>query len=96
MTNDQYDMDIIIDDISSELALLSQTSEPYYIISGSGDAWYHDVETKQLVMVSRGTEIVPMPEDPNNQLADDGMVLARAPYRFLWIPENEILEIGWN
>ena len=96
MTKDQSDMSDIIDELHAELMLLEGDPEPYYIISGSGDAWYHDVETRELVMISRGTEVVPIPDDPTGKAINKGHTLVRAPHRFLWIPEEEILEIGWN
>ncbi len=65
---------------------------PLYVISGSGDAWFLDPEAHQMVKISRGTEVVPISEDPDTQ----SRMLVRAPYRFLLIPQREIQEIGWN
>ena len=42
-------------------------SEQYYIISGSGWGWFLDPETKELARVPRGTEIVPMPGEPDER-----------------------------
>lgn len=90
-----------IDEILKELieldeAMLLLDSEPdseqYYIISGSGWGWFLDPETKTLARIPRGTEVVPMPGEPD----DRGRLLVRAPGRFLLIPEFEVQDIGWN
>ena len=82
-------------------ALLSEelfegSNLPHYVISGSGDAWFLDPELKQMVMISRGTEIVPIPGDEGGEKGGEARTLVRAPYRFLLVPEEEIQEIGWN
>ena len=81
----------ILEELLSE-SVFEGSNLPHYVISGSGDAWFLDPELKQMVMISRGTEIVPVPGD-----SDSGVrTLVRAPYRFLLVPEDEIQEIGWN
>jgi hypothetical protein len=65
---------------------------PHYVISGSGEGWFLNPETHQMVMISRGTEIVPMPGDAD----DRDRLLVRAPFRFLLIHKDEVQEIGWN
>ncbi len=67
-------------------------AEPYYIISGSGTAFFVDPESKQLALTSRGTEVVPFPGESDSL----GRILVRSPFRFLLIPEDELIEIGWN
>ena len=70
----------------------SGSRSPYHIISGSGPAYFLDPDTQELIRTQRGTEVVPLP----GGLDEEGRILARVPYRFLLIPEDEILEIGWN
>jgi len=79
----------LVSDIMSEEALINL---PHYVISGSGDAWFLDPESHQMVQISRGTEIVPIPGDEDS----GARTLVRAPYRFLLVPQDEIQEIGWN
>ena len=85
-----------LEELLSE-SVFEGSSLPHYVISGSGDAWFLDTELKQMVMISRGTEIVPIPGDEDPREVDSGVrTLVRAPYRFLLVPEDEIQEIGWN
>ena len=79
----------LVSDIMSEESMVNL---PHYVISGSGDAWFLDPETHQMVQISRGTEIVPIPGDEDS----GARTLVRAPYRFLLVPQDEIQEIGWN
>lgn len=82
--SDIIDMIYSLDDISQDAEL------PCYVISGSGTGWFFDPETKFMVNIARGTEILPV-ED----LAG-GKVLVRSPFNFLVIPDDEIIEIGFN
>ena len=65
---------------------------PLCVISGSGIGWFWDPDAHQMVMISRGTEVVPLSQDAD----EENKMLVRAPYRFLLIPKKEIQEIGWN
>jgi len=67
-------------------------SLPNYVISGSGLGWFLDPERNQVVCISRGTEIIPLPGDTDNL----DRCLVRASYRFLLVPECEVQEVGWN
>ncbi len=80
-----------MEDVMSEL-LEGASSIPNYVISGSGWGWFLDPESHQFIRCSRGTEIVPIDENPD--AAD--RILVKSPYRFLLIPKNEVQEIGWN
>jgi hypothetical protein len=70
----------------------SGSRSPYHIISGSGPAYFLDPDSLEMIRVARGTEVVPLPGEDD----DDGRILVRVSYRFLMIPEDEILEVGWN
>ncbi|MDP7477420.1 MAG: hypothetical protein QF442_03150 [Candidatus Peribacteraceae bacterium] len=69
-----------------------QMELPQYVISGSGWDWFFDPESCQMVRTARGTEVVPMPGDPDAS----NRILVRAPFRFLMIPDAELEEVGWN
>jgi hypothetical protein len=83
--------DLDVEDLMSQM-LEDAVSVPNYVISGSGWGWFLDPEVHQFIRCSRGTEIIPMDELPDE--AD--RILVRSPYRFLLIPKNEVQEIGWN
>ncbi len=72
----------------------SSNVEPltYQMISGSGYGWFYDPVTRAMAEVARGTEIVQISEASDCR----GMILVRAPYKFLMIPEEEIIDIGYN
>ena len=82
--NDIIDMLYSLDDVSQDAEL------PSYVISGSGTAWYFDPETKFMVNIARGTEVLPV-ED-----LEGGKTLVRSPFNFLVMPSDEIIEIGFN
>jgi len=89
------ELKLLLKDAASELASMVEpepVSEPYYIISGSGTAFFIDPESRQLAMTSRGTEVVPIP----GEVDSCGRILVRSPFRFLLVPEDELVEIGWN
>jgi|TARA_R110002020_G_scaffold272395_1_gene487532 hypothetical protein len=69
-----------------------EACKPYQVISGSGDGWFYDPTEGKMVCVSRGTEIVSVSEEVD----DYGRMLVRCPTRFLLLPENEIVSIGFN
>ena len=83
--------DLDIEDIMSEM-IENAISIPSYVISGSGLAWFLDPESHQFIRCTRGTEIVPIDENPDT----NDRILVRSPYRFLLIPKDEVQEIGWN
>ena len=90
MTQDQVDIKDLIDDLYEIDDYASEANIPQYIISGSGCGWFVDPETRFMVQVSRGTEIVPVEE------VDSNRTLVRGPFNFLIIPNDEIIEIGFN
>jgi hypothetical protein len=71
------------------------SSEPYYMISGSGWGYYLDPEIHQMVLIPRGTEVIPVEKIEDSSDSND-KILCRSPYRFLLIPRFEVQEIGWN
>ena len=72
----------------------SNNSKPavYTVISGSGPAWFYEPSTKKLIKTERGSEIVVIPGEPDEQ----GRVLVRTMNTFLMIPEEDILHLGFN
>ena len=72
----------------------SLDTEPlqYQMISGSGYDWVYDPVSRAMAEVARGTEVVQLSEESDYK----GRILVRAPYKFLLIPEEEIIDIGFN
>ena len=64
----------------------------YTTISGSGPAWFYEPSTKKLIKTERGSEIVVIPGEPDEQ----GRVLVRTMNTFLLIPKEEVLYLGYN
>ena len=77
----------ILDMLYSSDEIQQDAEIPAYVISGSGTAWFFDPETRFMVNVARGTEILPVEE------LENGKTLVRGPFNFLVIP---IIEIGFN
>ena len=72
----------------------SKKSKPasYTVISGSGPAWFYEPSTRKLIKTERGSEIVVIPGEADEQ----GRVLVRTMNTFLMIPEEDILHLGYN
>ncbi len=66
---------------------------PYQIISGSGDAFYMAPMDKSFVRVTRGSEILVLPMDPQK---DGRYHVVDSRGRYFLVPEEEILDIGYN
>ena len=64
---------------------------PYFIVNNKGYNWYTNPQTKKLVRIANGTEVVVMPYEYQK-----GKVLVRAEMQFLLIPEDEVIEVGYN
>ena len=60
--------------------------------SGSGPAWFYEPSTRKLIKTERGSEIVVIPGEADEQ----GRMLVRTMNTFLMIPEEEILHVGYN
>ena len=87
--------DLSVDELRDILVNTSspKTPEPpYYIVSGSGSAWYLCTDSKSMVRIQRGSEIIPISEEPDSL----GRVLVFTPQGTLLIPEDEVLDIGYN
>ena len=65
---------------------------PYQMISGSGMDWFYDPVTRTMVETPRGIEIIQISEDADHK----GRVLVRAPFQFLMVPEEEMIDLGFN
>ena len=72
----------------------SKKSKPasYTVISGSGPAWIYEPSTRKLIKTERGSEIVVIPGEADEQ----GRVLVRTMNTFLLIPKEDILDLGYN
>jgi hypothetical protein len=81
--------DEIVSDIINEV-LAYEANLTCHFISGSGIGWFLDPDLKAMVMINRGTEVVPVETLENNRS------LVRSPYNFLIIPDDELIEIGYN
>ena len=66
--------------------------QPYQVISGSGTAWYPAVKTKTMISVVRGSEILVV-----SKADKKGRVCAMTSKSdYFWIPQDEVLDIGFN
>jgi len=81
--------DEIVSDMINEV-LAYEASTTCHFISGSGAGWFLDPDLKAMVMINRGTEVVPVETLENNRS------LVRSQYNFLIIPNDELIEIGYN
>ena len=79
-----------VKDLSRITEKLKPTS--YTVISGSGPAWFYEPTTRKFIKTERGSEVVVVPGDPD----ENGNVLVRTLSTFLMVPESEILDIGYN
>lgn len=79
-----------IDDLVNELGTEAQV--PYQTIEGSGSAWYYNPLDKTMNKIERGTEVVKFP----GTVDERGRVLVRTSRCFIMVPENEIVDIGYN
>lgn len=78
----------------SGLSRLTYNLKPstYHIISGSGPAWFYEPVTKRYIKTERGSEVVVIPGEPDDQ----GRLLVRTMGTFLLIPCEEVLDLGYN
>ena len=87
-------MDIIQELIDSDIAFPADeiSAQPAYVLSGSGFGWFYSDAKRTMVRVSRGSEcIVFEKEDPNSK-----KIIVQIGNDVLSIPEDELIEIGWN
>ena len=64
----------------------------YTVISGSGSAWFYEPSTRKMIKTGRGSEIVVIPGEPDEQ----GRLLVRTMNTFLLIPADDVLSLGYN
>lgn len=65
---------------------------PYQVISGSGHGYYLDPAEKRMIRTTRGVEVVVISDKEDKK----GRVLVRVDHRFLLIPKDEVIDVGFN
>ena len=77
-----------------DLEVLTKNVKPtkYQVISGSGPAWFFEPTTKTFIKTDRGTEVVVVPGGADEQ----GRLLVRTLNTFIMVPEEEVLDLGYN
>ena len=65
---------------------------PNEILSGSGNAWFYDPNNKRIELVKRGDKIIRNP----NYVDHKNRILSYISGKIVLIPEEEIIEIGFN
>ena len=65
----------------------------YQFVSGSGVAWYYAPKSHSMIHVPRGTEIVILPLEPDEQ---ERLHAVDASGRYFLIPADEVLDVGLN
>ena len=90
--DDYYDslMQLYIKDLEHLTDNLKPTR--YQAISGSGPAWYFEPHTRTFIKTERGAPIAVVPGEED----DMGRVLVRTVNTFIWVPKEEILDLGYN
>jgi len=68
------------------------TPSTYQIISGSGPAWFYEPLTKTYIKTERGSEVVAIPGEPDDQ----GRLLVRTMNTWILVPSEEVLDLGYN
>ena len=66
---------------------------PYQMVSGSGNAYYIAPLQKRVIKVSRGTEILVLPMDPDDQGRYHAVDHSG---RYFMVPGDEIIDLGYN
>ena len=84
-------METVDNEILDTISALAADDLPCYVLSGSGIGWFFSPDTFQMVCVQRGTEIIPLDE-----INDSGKILVSSPTHVFLIPEQEIVEVGYN
>ncbi len=86
-------MDILQEILEAGLAIpLEESSQPGYILSGSGFGWYYSDSKKTMVRVARGSECIVFEKDPLNKTK----FIVQVGNDLLSISEDDLIEIGWN
>jgi len=86
-------MDILQEILDSSMDIsFDEGFHPACILSGSGFGWFYSDTKKTMVRVTRGTECLIFEKDPYY----DTKFIVQVGNEVLSIPEDELLEIGWN
>ena len=80
------------DPLIEELYKKKKVSYPSVVISGSGDAWYLNPETKSMERVYRGSVVKRVSLDTDAR----GRHLVKVGTIYILIPEEELYSIGDN
>ena len=84
-------METLDSSVLDTISALAAEDLPCYVLSGSGPGWFFSPDTCQMVCVHRGTEIIPL-----DDLDDNDKILVSSPNHVFLIPNQEIVEIGYN
>jgi hypothetical protein len=68
------------------------THEQSYILSGSGFSWFYSDTKRTMVRIMRGAECILYEKDPVSK----NKYIVQVGNEVLSIPEEELVEIGWN
>lgn len=85
-------MKLYVKDLESLVKRAKTKISTYHVVSGSGEAWYLEPLSKTFVKIQRGSEIIIIPGKTDER----GRLLVRTMNSFLLIPEDEILNVGYN
>ena len=80
------------DPLIEELYKKKKVSYPSVVISGSGDAWYLNPETKSMERVYRGSVVKKVSASTDSK----GRHLVKVGTLYILIPEEELYSIGDN
>ena len=70
----------------------SYSSQPVYILSGSGSKWYYSDLKKCMVRVTTGSECIFCEEDPTNAR----LYIVQIGTEIFSVPKKDLIEVGWN
>ncbi len=74
--------------------MLKSDAKPYYVISGSGPAMYYSIGDRSMVLVHRGTEVIPM--EKYDGIYKNKRVVFVGDDKFILVNEEDVISIGFN
>tara|TARA_R110001583_G_scaffold84928_2_gene222882 strand:- start:298 stop:549 length:252 start_codon:yes stop_codon:yes gene_type:complete len=80
------------DPLIEELYKGKSLNFPSVVVSGSGDAWYLNPETRAMERIYRGSVVKKVSPNPDNR----GRHLVKVGTIYILIPEEELFPIGDN